>query len=76
LALAAALATQLTLVLLVGIASAVNLTASSRTRRRAFAFGAWLFSLAALVLLPMSLVYHAAGAPVARASRCGSAPRI
>lgn len=64
-ALAAALATQLTLVALAGLAALACATAPARDRARALALGAWICALAALLLAPLALAYHAAGAPFA-----------
>jgi dolichyl-diphosphooligosaccharide--protein glycosyltransferase len=64
LALAAALATQLSLVVLIAIAFVTILVAPPSTWRRAFAHATWLYALAAVVLLPAASAYARAGAPL------------
>ena len=64
LALAAALATQLSLVVLIGLAFASILVAPRNSWRHSFAQAAWLFALAGAFLLPAALAYDRAGAPL------------
>jgi dolichyl-diphosphooligosaccharide--protein glycosyltransferase len=64
LALAAALATQLSLVLLIGVAFGSILVAPRRTWRRGFESATWIFALAGVVILPAALAYQQAGAPL------------
>lgn len=64
LALAAALATQLSLVVLIGVTLASILVAPRRAWRSSFAQATWLFTLAGAFLLPAALVYEQAGAPL------------
>lgn len=64
-ALAGALSTQLTLVLLVPAAAVILIAAPARERTASFLFAVLLFAGAALLLLPFAIVYHAAGASFA-----------
>ncbi len=64
LALAAALATQLSLVVLIGVALVSILVAPRRAWRSSFAQATWLFTLAGAFLLPAALAYARAGAPL------------
>jgi len=65
LALAAALATQLTLIALAALVALACATAPRHDRPRALALGAWICALAALLLAPLAWAYHASGAPFA-----------